>query len=132
MRVHSIAVRPGARTIVVVSLVVLLFGCSGSSDITASDPQREFAEQFESVWKNYDTTYAYFDYKRIDWDSLGRVYRPKAMAATSESELAGVIGSMLGELRDVHAWLVDPVAPRSPPTRQVARSIGGRTSGCPT
>ena len=86
--------------------VLFLCACSGATT-TPSAPV-DFASQFDDVWSRYDATYAYFDYKRVNWDSLRAVYRPRAVAATSEQELANVVIDMLGQLRDVHAWLVAP------------------------
>lgn len=85
--------------------LLLLCSCSGA---TAPDARSDFASQFEAVWSRYDSTYPYFDYKRVNWDSLHTVYRTRAAAATSEQELANVVRDMLGELRDVHAWLTGP------------------------
>jgi hypothetical protein len=67
-----------------------------------------FPAQFDSVWARYDRIYAEFDYKGVNWDSLRTVYRPSAVNATSEADLAAAVGAMLGALRDVHAWLTDP------------------------
>lgn len=60
------------------------------------------------MWARYDRIYAEFDYKGVNWDSLRTVYRPSAVSASSEADLAAAVGSMLGSLRDVHAWLTDP------------------------
>lgn len=63
---------------------------------------------FDDVWSNYDAIYPEFAYKQINWDSLRAVYRPRAVSATTAAERRAVIAQMLGELRDVHAWFVDP------------------------
>jgi hypothetical protein len=84
---------------------LLVSSCSSSTEPTAPN---DLVAQFDAVWSRYDSTYPYFDYKLVNWDSLAAVYRPRAAAATSEQELATVVRDMLGELRDVHAWLTAP------------------------
>jgi hypothetical protein len=77
------------------------------------------AALFDQTWRDVDLHYSYFDYKGIDWDSLGAVYRPRAVAAASGLELARVLGRMLAELRDVHVSLT-PVGVGGP-IRYVSR-----------
>jgi C-terminal processing protease CtpA/Prc len=42
------------------------------------------------------------------------VYRPRALAATTTQDLANVVHDMLGQLRDVHAWLITPTGSSVP------------------
>jgi hypothetical protein len=90
------------------ALVIAAFGAGACGSNSTSPTPSSFVEQFDAVWKRYDETYAYFEYKKVNWDSLRTVFRPRAEAATSQQELAFVVRDMLGPLRDVHAWLVDP------------------------
>ena len=90
------------------AFVGALLVCSCSSETTAPPSQNDFVSQFDAVWSKYDSTYPYFDYKHVNWDSLRTVYRARAVAATSEQELANVVRDMLGQLRDVHSWLIAP------------------------
>lgn len=60
---------------------------------------------FDELWSSADRHYSYFHAKGINWDSLRSTYRPRAIEATSERELASVLSSMLAELRDPHVAL---------------------------
>jgi hypothetical protein len=82
--------------------------CSGSVTRPAPSDTGSFAAQFDAVWERYDSTYPYFEYKRVNWDSLRAVYRPRAVGAASQDALAATVRDLLAELRDVHAWLVQP------------------------
>ena len=63
------------------------------------------AEVFDVLWTEFDLQYAHFGTKNVDWNRMRDVYRPRAIAATSEFELAKVLGQMLAELRDRHVTL---------------------------
>lgn len=94
-----------------IAIALLAAACGGES--TAPAPS-SFIDQFDAVWSRYDQTYAYFDYKNVNWDSLRTVFRPRAQAATTQEELALVVRDMLAPLRDVHAWLVNPAGAQFP------------------
>ncbi len=60
------------------------------------------AALFDAVWKEFDLSYSMFSLKRVNWDSIGAAYRPRALAAPTDAALAKVLGEMLLTLRDRH------------------------------
>jgi hypothetical protein len=84
-------------------LVALSGGCH--DDATAPAP---FDEQFDSFWSTFDEQYSYFAYKQVNWDSLGAVFRPRAVAASSQSAFIDVLAEMVAPLRDLHVHFVTP------------------------
>lgn len=63
-------------------------------------------EAFDRLWEAFDQDYAMFVLRpQVDWTKLREQYRPKALAATSVYEFAGVCADMLKPLRDLHVWL---------------------------
>lgn len=60
---------------------------------------------FEHLWKDFDSRYALFSQKRVDWDLLYKVYRPKVTPKTSDDELFEIMSSMLTHLNDLHVRL---------------------------
>lgn len=66
-----------------------------------SGPERNF----EYLWKEFDRDYALFSTKRIDWNLLYRVYRPKVTPQTTDDELFDIMSKMLGHLNDLHVRL---------------------------
>jgi C-terminal processing protease CtpA/Prc len=60
---------------------------------------------FDDLWHQVDLHYSFFALKGINWDSLGAVYRPLAVSATSDAALADVLSRMLAALSDVHVSL---------------------------
>ena len=93
------------RLIPAVSLLCALFAAACADSLLGPSATTSNALIFDQVWSETDQHYSFFDYKHIDWDSLRAVYRPRAIAAANDGQLADVIGGMLGELRDVHVSL---------------------------
>lgn len=61
---------------------------------------------FDQLWQAFDQDYAMFVLRpEVNWSALREQYRPKAVAAASVYEFAGVCAEMLKHLRDLHIWL---------------------------
>ncbi len=60
---------------------------------------------FELLWTTLDRNYSFFEFKRIDWDSIYMVYRPQINNSLSDRELFDKMAEMLNELRDGHVNL---------------------------
>jgi hypothetical protein len=89
----------GAR--VVVAIVATLGVACAEPSLAPKQPTTP-AALFDAVWSEFDLHYSMFALKRINWDSIGAVYRPRALAAPNETALAKVIGEMLLTLHDRH------------------------------
>src|SRR4051812_1881012 len=57
---------------------------------------------FDAVWKEFDLSYSMFSLKRVNWDSIGATYRPRAIAAPNDAALSKLLGEMLLTLHDRH------------------------------
>lgn len=87
------------------------------------------AETFDQLWSAFDRDYAMFALRpEIDWGELRERYRPKALAATSVYEFAGVCAEMLKPLRDLHIWL--KVAGADVPVFNRPRAANANPSAC--
>lgn len=69
------------------------------------DPVNDPETNFEILWKRLNERYVFFDYKRIDWDSVYSVYRPRVSSQTNPQELFDIMEEMLNTLRDAHVNL---------------------------
>ncbi len=61
---------------------------------------------FDYLWNKVDQQYAFFDVKRIDWDSVREVYRPKVYDDMDNDSLFSVCAAMLNTLQDGHTNLI--------------------------
>ena len=97
-------------------LIPLLLVGGGCRDATAP-AGGVYASRFESVWRRFDETYPYFEFKQIDWDAEHAQYAARAEAATSQEELVAVLVDMLAPLRDLHVDLIRPNGSQVPTYR---------------
>ena len=70
------------------------------------NPANQPTENFDLLWRDLDQKYAYFELKRIDWDSVYTAFRPLVRDDMSDRELFKVMSDMLFLLRDGHTNLV--------------------------
>lgn len=93
--------------LLLMSAVVGLVGCHDTPDSDyGSDSPADPVASFNALWTTIDQHYCFFDEKRVDWDSVYRVYRPQVDAKTKYFELFDVCARMVDELRDGHVNLI--------------------------
>lgn len=64
------------------------------------------AKAFDKLWETINREYPMFIIRpEVDWDKLDRKYRPEAINAQSDTELAIIMADMLSHLRDLHIGL---------------------------
>jgi carboxyl-terminal processing protease len=90
------------QTIIVVAAVGLA-GCADA--LLGPAPGTDRAALFDQVWEQFDLHYSFFEFKGVNWDSLGAKYRPLALAAGTDAAFAAQLGGMMRELKDVHVSL---------------------------
>ncbi|MDO1449491.1 S41 family peptidase [Rhodocytophaga aerolata] len=87
-------------------VVLLLFVFTACEDVfIEKDPPSGNVTNFDLLWKELDRKYSFFEYKRINWDSVYTVYRPQIHNNLSREELFEVMAQMLSTLRDGHVNL---------------------------
>ena len=90
------------RFLTIQALTILLFCPISLKAQALSEPE----SVFEALWKTFDSRYAIFLPKRVDWDALYKVYRPKVTPGTTDDELFEILSNMLGHLNDNHVRLM--------------------------
>jgi carboxyl-terminal processing protease len=83
-------------------LAAMIALCAACGAIVGPDPSTNSVAVFDRVWRDLDLHYAFFDVKHVNWDSLGAVYRPRALVTTGDVTLELVISNLLGQLHDQH------------------------------
>ena len=87
------------------SLLLILFICSTFCFGTELSPPEK---NFEQLWQTFDQQYGIFVPKRVDWNLLYKVYRPKVTPRTTDRQLYDIMCQMLGHLNDNHVTLSSP------------------------
>lgn len=59
-------------------------------------------EQFEQFWRAFKDHYAFFDLKKVNWDTVYQTYRPKVNSKTKEQDLIQLFQEMVAPLKDGH------------------------------
>lgn len=90
------------KTLFLVTLLATAGGCSEEPVV----PDDYGLADFEQLWTITNQYYPFFDFKKIDWDSIHDVYHSRFTGVT-ESEKIQLLGELLNELRDGHANLFD-------------------------
>jgi len=91
------------RRIVAFCLVAVSAACAG--DLVGPPPATDRASLFDTVWREFDLHYSFFQLKGIDWAAVGARHRAAALAATSDRAFADELAAMFAELRDPHVSL---------------------------
>jgi hypothetical protein len=83
---------------------------AGCSLVLGPEPSSANGQLFDSLWREFDRHYSFFELKSIDWNQVRGEFRPRALTAQNDSALASVLGSMLATLQDGHVALFTPFA----------------------
>jgi Peptidase family S41/Tricorn protease C1 domain len=86
-------------------LFCLLIFSHCSRIFLASDVKNTPTHCFDMLWQTVNDKYAYFDYKKIDWQAVRQKYRPRIHDTMSQDSLFTVLAATLSELRDGHVNL---------------------------
>lgn len=90
--------------IIYLTLITLIF-CSCEKIFFGPDPANDSTTNFDILWNTLNERYSFFEYKKVDWDSVYQVYQPRLRADMSEDELWNLMTDMLDVLEDGHVNL---------------------------
>ena len=86
---------------VLIFLVLTQVTCT---DLLVTSPETNLnIQDFEAAWKRINDVYPYLEFKKINWDSIYSVYRPRVENAEGD-EFFPVLGDFLAELKDGHVY----------------------------
>jgi Peptidase family S41/Tricorn protease C1 domain len=93
----------------IVLAIVFFFVLSGCQKLLVEPTQESTPTAiFEQTWTAIDQKYAFLDFKKINWDSIGNVYRKQVSNSISDDSLFNVLDRMLYTLKDGHVNLKSP------------------------
>jgi Peptidase family S41/Tricorn protease C1 domain len=86
--------------LIIIAFIALFTSC----DKILIEPTQESTPTavFEETWNIINEKYSFLEYKKINWDSIGKVYRPKVTNTISDDSLFNVLDKMLYTLKDGH------------------------------
>jgi hypothetical protein len=86
--------------------LITLYSCE--KGFLRDEPSNDPLTNYDELWQRLNDRYAYFELKKINWDSLGTVNRNQLNANSSDEELFAALDSLLYALRDGHVNLTAP------------------------
>ncbi|MCL2138563.1 MAG: S41 family peptidase [Treponema sp.] len=92
----------------VLTITALLVSLSACRLFLGPDPENSPRGIFDSIWNDFDASYALFDVKGIDWKSVYHNYAEEISPGMGGRELFRVCSGMLEELNDAHVNLSSP------------------------
>lgn len=90
-----------------ICISLLVSSCSVFLD---PDPGSKPQNIFDSIWNDFNNTYALFGIKGIDWKAMHNTYVTRITPDMGDRELFTVCSNMLGELNDPPVQLMSPFA----------------------
>ncbi|MDX2362046.1 MAG: S41 family peptidase [Crocinitomicaceae bacterium] len=93
--------------ITLLTLVILsLFGCK--KVFFEPEPENNPEALFENLWTTFNTDYAPFEERGVDWQEQYQIFRPQVNASTTNEELKDIFKLLLSSLNDGHVELTTP------------------------
>ena len=71
-------------------------------------PSLAYGEMFDSLWKDYNETYALFEVRGVDWDEQYKICRPMISEDMTDKEFLQVLKKLLYPLKDSHVYVKTP------------------------
>ena len=66
------------------------------------------ARAFDFVWETINERYHDASLNGVDWDAVGKLYRPQALGARDDDAFWDLLDKMTGELKDAHTRVESP------------------------
>ncbi len=94
------------KTIYILIISLLVASCDNT--LYKTEPENNPEALFETLWTTFQTDYAPFEQRNVDWNEQYQIYRPQVNANTTDDELYTIFTQMLRSLNDGHVSLVTP------------------------
>lgn len=95
---------------IIIPIIALLGVALSSCELIfmKPNPGTSYQEIFEEAWTFANQEYSFFDFKKIDWDSVRDEFEPRISDDMTEVEYFDLLADMLFTLRDGHVNLRAP------------------------
>lgn len=95
-------------TLAIGSFVVFSFA-SCNKVIIKNNVKSSPTDCFNQLWQTMNDKYTFFDYKKVNWDSIKTVYQPQISDNMTDQQLFDLLAEVIGSVRDGHTSLYAPI-----------------------
>ena len=88
--------------------MLILLPLQGCTFFYGESTNASYTEMFDSLWKDYNETYALFDVRGINWNEQYAKCRPLVYDEMSDLEFFQVLQKLLYPLNDAHVYVKTP------------------------
>ena len=86
-------------------ILILVLNMNCADLIVPSSKSNNNLKDFDIAWSAVNSVYPLLEYKKIDWDSIYNVYRPRVEKSEGD-EIQKLIFDLLKELKDPHVLII--------------------------
>jgi carboxyl-terminal processing protease len=95
------------KKIILIFIIPVLLFSSCENLMIGPDVKNTPEENFETLWKDIDKYYVLFDVKKVDWNAVYRINRPRINNNIPDNELWTILTDILKPLNDPHVVLMN-------------------------
>ena len=92
----------------IVFFVISIFPLQACSFFYGDTPSLAYGEMFDSLWNDYNETYALFEVRGVDWKEQYKNCRPLVSENMTDKEFLEVLKKLLYPLTDSHVYVKTP------------------------
>ena len=93
---------------ILVIIVISIIPLQSCSFFYGETPSLTYEDMFDSLWKDYDETYALFEVRGVDWDAQYKRCKPMISENMTDKEFFQVLKELLYPLKDSHVYVKTP------------------------
>lgn len=91
------------KKLYIIIIITILSFTHCSKILIDEDVTNQNIEDFEIAWNTINDLYPLLEYKKINWDSIYTIYKPKAELAEGD-DIYNIVFDLLRELKDPHVY----------------------------
>ena len=90
-------------------LIIISIPLQACSFFFGKTPDLSYSQMFDSLWNDYNETYALFEVRGVDWEEQYKICRPLVREDMTDKEFLDVLKQLLYPLNDAHVYVKAPI-----------------------
>ena len=90
-------------------LIIISIPLQACSFFFGNTPDLSYSQMFDSLWNDYNETYALFEVRGVNWEEQYKKCRPLVREDMTDKEFLDVLKQLLYPLNDAHVYVKAPI-----------------------